>query len=91
MTKADLIIEVAKQTSLTKKESETVIKTIFESINNALGSGDKVELRGFGSFRVRDRKSRQGRNPKTGDTVNVPAKRVPFFKAGKELRALADY
>lgn len=91
MTKADLIIEVAKQTALTKKESETVIKTIFDSISNALTEGDKVELRGFGSFRVRDRKSRQGRNPKTGDTVNVPAKKVPFFKAGKELRALVDF
>jgi len=91
MTKADLVMEVAKQTSLTKKESETVIKTIFGSISEALGAGDKVELRGFGSFRVRDRKSRQGRNPKTGDTVSVPAKKVPFFKAGKELRALVDY
>ena len=91
MTKADLVMEVAKQTSLTKKESETVIKTIFDSISEALGQGDKVELRGFGSFRVRDRKSRQGRNPKTGDTVKVPAKKVPFFKAGKELRALVDY
>lgn len=91
MTKADLVMEVAKQTSLTKKESETVIKTIFDSISEALGEGDKVELRGFGSFRVRDRKSRQGRNPKTGDTVKVPAKKVPFFKAGKELRALVDY
>jgi integration host factor subunit beta len=91
MTKADLVMEVAKQTSLTKKESETVIKTIFGSISEALSSGDKVELRGFGSFRVRDRKSRQGRNPKTGDTVKVPAKKVPFFKAGKELRALVDY
>lgn len=91
MTKADLVMEVAKQTSLTKKESETVIKTIFGSISEALSTGDKVELRGFGSFRVRDRKSRQGRNPKTGDTVKVPAKKVPFFKAGKELRALVDY
>jgi integration host factor subunit beta len=91
MTKADLVMEVAKQTSLTKKESETVIKTIFGSISEALSVGDKVELRGFGSFRVRDRKSRQGRNPKTGDTVKVPAKKVPFFKAGKELRALVDY
>lgn len=90
MTKADLIMEVVKQTSLTKKESETVIKTIFDSINQALSNGDKVELRGFGSFRIRDRKSRQGRNPKTGDTVSVPAKKVPFFKAGKELRALVD-
>ncbi len=91
MTKADLIIEVAKQTALTKKESEIVIKTIFDSITNSLTNGDKVELRGFGSFRIRDRKSRQGRNPKTGDTVEVPAKRVPFFKAGKELRAMVDY
>lgn len=91
MTKADLIIELAKQTALTKKESEIVVKTIFDSICDALINGDKVELRGFGSFRVRDRKSRQGRNPKTGDTVDVPAKKVPFFKAGKELRAMVDY
>jgi len=91
MTKADLIIEVAKETALTKKESEIVIKTIFDSITNALIDGDKVELRGFGSFRVRGRKSRQGRNPKTGSTVEVPSKKVPFFKAGKELRAMVDF
>jgi integration host factor subunit beta len=91
MTKADLVVEVAKLTDLTKKETETVIKTIFGSITTALSEGDKVELRGFGSFRIRNRKARQGRNPKTGDMVNVPAKKVPFFKAGKELRSLVDY
>lgn len=91
MTKADLIMEVARQTALTKKESEIVIKTIFNSIINALVSGDKVELRGLGSFRIRNRKPRVGRNPKTGNTVNVPPKKVPFFKAGKELRSMVDY
>jgi len=91
MTKADLVVEISKLTDLTKKETETVIKTIFGSITTALSEGDKVELRGFGSFRIRDRKARQGRNPKTGETVKVPAKKVPFFKAGKELRSLVDF
>jgi len=90
MTKADLVLEISKSTELTKKETELVIKTVFDNISNALSSGDKVELRGFGSFRVRDRKARHGRNPKTGTIVDVPAKKVPFFRAGKELRAMVD-
>ncbi|MGA1867031.1 MAG: integration host factor subunit beta [bacterium] len=90
MTKADLVHEISKSTELTKKETELVIKTVFDSITDALSKGDKVELRGFGSFRVRDRKARQGRNPKTGTIVNVPEKKVPFFKAGKELRTMVD-
>ncbi len=86
MTKADLIDEVAKVSNLTKKESETIVNTVFENITEALVKGDKVELRGFGSFRIRHRNARKGRNPKTGTSVSVPEKRVPFFKVGKRLR-----
>ena len=82
MTKADLIDEVAKVSNLTKKESETIVNTVFDNITDALAKGDKVELRGFGSFRIRQRNSRKGRNPKTGTGVTVPEKRVPFFKVG---------
>ena len=88
MTKADLIDEVAKVSNLTKKESETIVNTVFDNITDALAKGDKVELRGFGSFRIRQRNARKGRNPKTGTGVSVPEKRVPFFKVGKRLREL---
>ena len=90
MTKADLVDEVAKLSSLTKKETELIVNTIFDSITGALARTEKVELRGFGSFRVRRRNSRRGRNPKTGSGVSVPEKRVPFFKVGKELRLRVD-
>ena len=86
MAKADLIDELAKVSNLTKKESETIVNTVFENITDALAKGDKVELRGFGSFRIRHRNARKGRNPKTGTSVSVPEKRVPFFKVGKRLR-----
>jgi integration host factor subunit beta len=90
MTKADLIEEVSKLSSLTKKETELIVNTVFDNITDALAKGDKVELRGFGSFRIRHRNSRKGRNPKTGDSVSVPEKRVPFFKVGKRLRELVN-
>jgi integration host factor subunit beta len=90
MTKADLIDEVSKVSSLTKKETETIVNTVFDNITDALSKGDKVELRGFGSFRIRHRNSRKGRNPKTGSSVDVPQKRVPFFKVGKRLRELVN-
>src|SRR5262245_4110064 len=90
MTKAELIEEVAKTATLTKKETELIVKTVFDNIADALGKGDKDELRGFGSFRIPHRKSRKGRKPKTGDTVSVPDKRVPFFKVGKRLRELVN-
>src|SRR5712692_7575617 len=90
MTKADLIDEISKISSLTKKETETIVNTIFDNITDALSKGDKVELRGFGSFRIRHRNSRKGRNPKTGSSVDVPQKRVPFFKVGKRLRELVN-
>jgi integration host factor subunit beta len=90
MTKADLVEKIATQVDLSKKNSEIVVNTVFRSIINALASGDKVELRGFGSFRTRARKSRIGRNPKTGDRVEVPEKKVPFFKPGKNLKKLVN-
>jgi integration host factor subunit beta len=86
MTKADLVEEVIKATELPRKESETIVETIFESIIQALQTGDKIEIRGFGSFRTRQRRGRIGRNPKTGAKVDVPPKRIPFFKPSKELK-----
>ena len=91
MTKAELVEMVAEEINLTKKQTEVIVNILFNSITEALSRGDKVELRGFGSFRIRNRNPREGRNPKTGDTVYIPAKKVPFFKAGKELRAMVDH
>lgn len=90
MTKADLVEQIASRVVLSKKDSETVVNTVFQCIIDALTHGDKVELRGFGSFRTRDRDSRIGRNPKTGDRVEVPQKKVPFFKPGKNLKKLIN-
>ncbi|ETX08024.1 integration host factor subunit beta [Candidatus Entotheonella palauensis] len=90
MTKAELVDNVADKANLTKKQTEVIVNILFNSITEALSDGDKVELRGFGSFRIRARNPREGRNPKTGDTVHIPAKKVPFFKAGKELREMVD-
>jgi integration host factor subunit beta len=87
MTKAELIEALVERIDrLTKKEAELIVNTVLKSISDSLATGGKVELRGFGSFKVKDRRSREGRNPKTGDKVSVDAKRVPYFKAGKELR-----
>jgi integration host factor subunit beta len=86
LTKADLIEEVLRITELPRKESEEVVETVFDSIIQALQSGDKIEIRGFGSFRTRERRGRIGRNPKTGAKVDVPAKKIPFFKPSKELK-----
>src|SRR5256714_4893281 len=86
LTKADLIEEVLRVTELPRKESETIVETIFESIIEALQKGEKIEIRGFGSFRTRQRRGRVGRNPKTGAKVEVPAKKIPFFKPSKELK-----
>ena len=90
MTKAELVERVANQIHLTKKQTEVVVNTVFSSITESLSEGKKVELRGFGSFRIRQRNARTGRNPKSGQKVEVPSKKVPFFKAGKELRQLVD-
>ena len=90
MTKATLVEEVARVADLTKKDSEVIVDAVLNSITGALHSGEKVELRGFGSFRLRRRESRKGRNPKTGDRVDVPSKQVPYFKPGKELKELIN-
>lgn len=90
MTKAELAGRVADKIHLTKKQTESIVNILFTCITDALKEGDKVELRGFGSFRTRSRNAREGRNPKTGDTVQIPSKKVPFFKAGKELREVVD-
>ncbi|HUQ34284.1 MAG TPA: integration host factor subunit beta [Pyrinomonadaceae bacterium] len=90
MTKAELVEDVARAAELTKKDAERLVEIVFESIIDTLNQGEKIELRGFGSFRVRERGARRGRNPKTGDPVNIPAKRVPYFKPGKELKELIN-
>ncbi len=90
MTKAELIAEVAKAADLPKKDSEIIVSTVLQSIIDALHRGEKIELRGFGSFRLRNRRARTGRNPKTGEKVQVPAKRIPYFKPGRELKELIN-
>ena len=86
VTKADFVEEVIRVSELPRKESEAVVETIFESIVDALKGGDRIEIRGFGSFRTRQRRGRTGRNPKTGAKVEVPPKRIPVFKPSKELK-----
>jgi len=86
MTKSELIDQIAKRnTHMNQKDAEIVVNQIFDSMIDALVKGERIEIRGFGSFSVKNRPQREGRNPKTGDTVTIPAKRVPFFKIGKEL------
>jgi integration host factor subunit beta len=90
MTKADLIDQVSAMAELTRKDSEVIVETVFDIIVRSLRVGDKIEIRGFGSFRTRQRKSRIGRNPKTGERVEVPAKKIPFFKPSKELKDVVN-
>ncbi len=90
MTKADLVEKVARATELPKRDAELLVEIALGGIVEALHRGEKVEVRGFGSFRVRERASRYGRNPKTGAGVEIQAKRVPYFKAGKELREVIN-
>ena len=87
MTKSELIQKLAERNPhLFLRDVEKVVDTVFEEITRALASGDRVELRGFGAFSVKERDARTGRNPRTGETVQVDAKRLPFFKTGKALR-----
>ena len=87
MTKSELIEQLTNDNEvLSKRESELIVNSIFESIGQALVGGDRVEIRGFGSFTVREREAREARNPKSGDIVQISAKKAPFFKTGKELR-----
>lgn len=86
MTKSDLITTVAESSGLTKKDTEKVISGLLSAVTNALVSGDKVQIVGFGTFEVRDRKEREGRNPSNGKPMTIPASRIPAFKAGKSLK-----
>jgi len=86
VTKSELIDRVAQESGLTKGRAEMVVNTIFDAMTAALSNGDGIEIRGFGSFTVRQYKSYEGRNPRSGDVVHVGPKRLPFFKVGKELR-----
>jgi integration host factor subunit beta len=90
MTKAELVNKIMQKTDLGKKDAAVVVQTILDSIIESLQGGEKVELRGFGSFKIRVRGPRKGRNPKTGESVDVPAKKIPYFKPGKELRDLIN-
>ena len=90
MTKADLVDHVVALGDLTRRDGEIIVETMFDAVTAALKANDKVEIRGFGSFRTRQRKPRTGRNPKTGASVAVPAKRVPYFKPSKDLRDLVN-
>jgi len=87
MTKSELIEKVVQTHGmLNMKVSEVLVNTVFDSIEEALKTGDKVEIRGFGSFTIRERLGREARNPKSGEIVRIPAKKTPFFKTGKELK-----
>ena len=86
MTKAELVEIISQQTGVSKKDTGVIVNLIMENIGQSLVSGDKVELRGFGSFKVKTRRARLARNPRTGASVNVPAKRVPYFKSSNELK-----
>ena len=91
MTKSDLIERVADRVPhISKKDTEIVVNTIFDSMTEALRNSDRIEIRGFGSFQVKIREAREGRNPKTGEEVKIPAKKTPFFKVGKELKERID-
>jgi integration host factor beta subunit len=91
MTKSELVDKIVEANGvLTRKESEMVVNIIFDSMGEALKKGEKVEIRGFGSFTVRERGAREARNPKSGEIVSIPAKKTPFFKTGKELRERVD-
>ena len=91
MTKSDLVQTLSEKIStLTKKECEVIVDTVFHNMRDALHRGEKIEIRGFGSFTVRVRRAKEGRNPKTGEKVSIPEKRIPFFKVGKELRELVN-
>jgi integration host factor subunit beta len=90
MTKADLIAIVADRLKITQVQGSIIVEAALKSIVTALQKGEEVEIRGFGSFRFRNRAPRKGRNPKTGEKVDVPPKRIPYFKMGKELKALLN-
>ncbi|NPV44015.1 DNA-binding protein HU [Koleobacter methoxysyntrophicus] len=91
MNKSELIASIAEKSGLTKKDSEKALNAFIESVEEALVKGDKVQLVGFGTFEVRERSARKGRNPQTGDEIDIPAASVPAFKAGKALKDKVNY
>jgi len=90
LTKADLVEEVTRQSDLPRTDAEEVVSIVLDCLVDALNAGEKVELRGFGSFSLRNKGPRQGRNPRTGEQVNVPARKVAYFKPGKSLKELIN-
>lgn len=90
MNKSDLIVALAKEADLPLRKAEEIVNLVFETMSKALIDGDRIEIRGFGSFMVKEYKGYTGRNPKTGDKIAVDEKRLPFFKTGKELRERVD-
>ncbi|HMK36685.1 MAG TPA: HU family DNA-binding protein [Desulfomonilaceae bacterium] len=90
MNKSDLIVALAKDSDLPLRKSEEIVNLVFDEMSGALADGDRIEIRGFGSFMVKEYQGYTGRNPKTGDRIPVDEKRLPFFKTGKELREKVD-
>ena len=90
MNKSDLIEILAKKYDITKKKSERIVNQVFDEMTSALKNGDKIEIRGFGSFVVKEYKAYKGRNPKTGESIEVKEKKLPFFKVGRELKKRVD-
>ena len=90
MNKTELIAAVAEQASITKKDAEKALSAVINSITNAMAEGDKVQLVGFGTFEVRARDARKGKNPRTGEVINIPASKVPAFKAGAALKNIVN-
>ena len=91
MNKSGLIDKIVDKTNLPRKKAEQVVNLLFDSMTDALAKGDRIEIRGFGSFVAKHYDARMGRNPRTGESIPVPAKRLPFFKVGKELKERVDY
>ncbi len=91
MNKSELVERLAERAKITKKRAEQVVNLVFEQMTEALQRGDRIEIRGFGSFTSKSYEAYTGRNPRTGETIHVPAKRLPFFKVGKELKERVDY
>jgi integration host factor subunit beta len=90
MNKSDLMMALKENVNLSRQEAENIVNVFFQSIEDSLDSGGRVEIRGFGSFTVNGYKSYVGRNPKTGERIRVPSKKLPFFKVGKELKEMVD-
>ncbi len=91
MNRSELVERLKERAELSKKEAEVIINTFFDSISEVLAEGERVEIRGFGSFTVKSYKPYVGRNPKSGEKIRVASKRLPFFKVGKDLKEMVDY